>query len=259
MAEEEPTGQRADWRAVAEDAAGPRPAEGTEIPGPIPAAPRSRSRRLLASRPPRWMGVLALLAVVGIVVWGPASGIRTAGTGPTTTWTDTDAEASADSTTQPTTPTTTPRTAPTSTPGQTPSGPASGSAPPGAPGVPAPMGTAPLTGLPAPLSNLQRPALVSKIDGSLPAMPQLGLEVADLVIEVKVEWGSRYLGVWHFRRRGGDRPRALGPHDGPGPAGHVRPAPVRLLGIQPRGGLRAGGHHVGDRREPPQGARRLLP
>ena len=60
--------------------------------------------------------------------------------------------------------------------------------------------TAPLTGIPVDESDaarLLRPALVAKIDGAPEAMPQEGLEKADLVMEVRVEGISRYLGVWH--------------------------------------------------------------
>jgi hypothetical protein len=38
---------------------------------------------------------------------------------------------------------------------------------------------------------------VAKIDADLPAMPQIGLDSADLVYEVMIEWGSRYLATWH--------------------------------------------------------------
>ncbi len=59
---------------------------------------------------------------------------------------------------------------------------------------------APLTGLPVSddaAVRLLRPALVAKIDGALEAMPQEGLDSADVVMEVRVEGISRYLGVWH--------------------------------------------------------------
>ncbi len=59
---------------------------------------------------------------------------------------------------------------------------------------------APLTGIPVAgedAARLMRPALVSKIDGDRKAMPQEGLDSADLVIEVRVEGISRYLSVWH--------------------------------------------------------------
>lgn len=61
---------------------------------------------------------------------------------------------------------------------------------------------APLTGLtvaPDRAVGLLRPALVAKIDGAPQAMPQEGLEQADMVIEVRVEGISRYLAVWHSK------------------------------------------------------------
>ncbi len=66
---------------------------------------------------------------------------------------------------------------------------------------------APLTGLPALPQSVRRPALVSKIDGARHAMPQVGMEYADLVYEVKIERGSRYLAVWHSQE-----PAVVGPH-----------------------------------------------
>jgi hypothetical protein len=54
---------------------------------------------------------------------------------------------------------------------------------------------------------LERNAIVSKIDASQDAMPQVGLESADVVYEVKIEWGSRYLAVWHSKV-----PAVIGPH-----------------------------------------------
>jgi hypothetical protein len=59
---------------------------------------------------------------------------------------------------------------------------------------------APLTGMTVAADQavgLLRPALVAKIDGAVEAMPQAGLEQADMVIEVRVEGISRYLAVWH--------------------------------------------------------------
>lgn len=64
--------------------------------------------------------------------------------------------------------------------------------------APAPeFGIAPLTGMIAPTAAINRPALVAKIDADLPAMPQIGLDTADVVYEVAIEWGSRYLATWH--------------------------------------------------------------
>lgn len=68
------------------------------------------------------------------------------------------------------------------------------------PGVAADGPVAPLTGVVVPPereADLLGPALVAKIDGAPEAMAQLGLDSADVVIEVRVEWISRYLGVWH--------------------------------------------------------------
>jgi hypothetical protein len=69
------------------------------------------------------------------------------------------------------------------------------------------MAVAPLTGLLAPTALLERNVIVSKIDASPNAMPQVGLELADLIYEVKIEWGSRYLAVWHSQV-----PAVIGPH-----------------------------------------------
>ena len=66
---------------------------------------------------------------------------------------------------------------------------------------------APLTGLAVPASSLERAAIVSKIDASPEAMPQVGMEQADVVYEVMIEWGSRYIAVWHSRQ-----PSVVGPH-----------------------------------------------
>ncbi len=66
---------------------------------------------------------------------------------------------------------------------------------------------APLTGMAVPGESVRRPALVSKIDGARAAMPQVGMEYADIVYEVKIEGGSRYLAVWHSRE-----PAVVGPH-----------------------------------------------
>ena len=96
-------------------------------------------------------------------------------------------------------------TAPPTTAAPTAAGP-TGAAPTTVPPPPVEMGLAPLTGLPAPISDLQRPALVAKIDGSKPAMPQVGLDQADIVYEVSVEWGSRYLAVFHSQN-----PDVIGP------------------------------------------------
>lgn len=65
--------------------------------------------------------------------------------------------------------------------------------------APAPV-VAPLTGLPQPedrLGLLERPALVVKVDNAPEAMPQQGLELADMVIEVQVEGISRFIAAFH--------------------------------------------------------------
>ena len=57
-------------------------------------------------------------------------------------------------------------------------------------------GTAPLTGLPNAVPN--RRAVIVKIDNSSKALPQLGLNAADIVFEEEVEWGiTRLAAVFH--------------------------------------------------------------
>jgi len=74
--------------------------------------------------------------------------------------------------------------------------------------VPVELAGAPLTGLPVEAWRVRRPAIVSKIDGAIPAMPAVGMELADLVLEVRIEYGySRYLAVWHSQD-----PPVIGPH-----------------------------------------------
>ena len=81
------------------------------------------------------------------------------------------------------------------------------SAPASLPSV-APPVIAPLTGLPVPAWSVARNAIVSKIDASPPAMPQVGLDQADMVLEVRIEWSmNRYLAVFHSRQ-----PVVIGPH-----------------------------------------------
>ena len=46
---------------------------------------------------------------------------------------------------------------------------------------------------------LARPVLVAKMDNSPEAMPQIGIEQADMVIELKVEGISRYMGVFQSK------------------------------------------------------------
>ena len=68
-------------------------------------------------------------------------------------------------------------------------------------GQPGPV--APLTGLEVDsadggaVERLNRPALVGKIDNDPAAMPQIGLDRADVVIELKVEGISRFMAVVH--------------------------------------------------------------
>jgi hypothetical protein len=69
----------------------------------------------------------------------------------------------------------------------------------------APVAVAPLTGMPideAAKAKLQRPALAVKIDNSVDAMPQEGLNQADIVFEIKVEGISRLMAVFHSQDAG---------------------------------------------------------
>lgn len=62
----------------------------------------------------------------------------------------------------------------------------------------APPATAPLTGLAPPDPSLMgRPALAVKIDNSPEAIPQTGINKADIVFEIKVEGISRLMAVFH--------------------------------------------------------------
>lgn len=64
----------------------------------------------------------------------------------------------------------------------------------------------PLTGVgvngedPATAALMNRPALVAKVDNDPAAMPQIGLEQADIVIELRVEGISRYMAVFHSQK-----------------------------------------------------------
>jgi hypothetical protein len=63
-------------------------------------------------------------------------------------------------------------------------------APPTSTAAPAPLGVAPLTGLPQPAAaQLQAPAVVVKVDNVLGALPQTGINQADVVYEEMVEGG----------------------------------------------------------------------
>jgi len=67
----------------------------------------------------------------------------------------------------------------------------------------APDGTAPLTGLPATPALLAGPVLAVKVDNVPAALPQAGLDAADLVIEEPVEGGlTRLMAVFHSRTTG---------------------------------------------------------
>lgn len=133
------------------------------------------------------MGVLLAVVATVLQLTGssdvastPTTSTTTTTTSPTTTSTSTTT-----STTSTTTTTTTTTTAP----------------------EPPPVGVAPLTGRPALLGDLWRNPIVAKIDASPPAMPQVGLDHADVVIEVRVEGANRYLAVFHSRQ-----PPVVGPH-----------------------------------------------
>lgn len=57
---------------------------------------------------------------------------------------------------------------------------------------------APLTGLPAPAGiDLSRPALVVKIDNHPDARPQVGLDIADMVFDIRAEGVTRFFTVFH--------------------------------------------------------------
>ena len=160
--------------------------------GPVASV---RPPRAAGGRSPRWWAAVAaaaVLVVIGTAAWYPGN-VDTAASAPSSTSTST----STSTTTEP--PTTTVPDTTTTTP------PTTTTAPPTT--IPVPMAIAPLTGLPAPEADLQRPAIVSKIDASLSAMPQVGLQLADVIYEVRIEFGSRYLAVWHSRE-----PEVVGPH-----------------------------------------------
>lgn len=64
----------------------------------------------------------------------------------------------------------------------------------------------PLTGVPVngddqvTAALMNRPALAAKVDNDRAAMPQVGLERADIVIELRVEGISRYMAVFHSQQ-----------------------------------------------------------
>lgn len=84
----------------------------------------------------------------------------------------------------------------------------------------------PLTGVPvngddpATAALMNRPALVAKIDNDPAAMPQIGLERADIVMELRVEGISRYMAVFHSQ-----------PVDRIGPIRSARTSDPDLLGM----------------------------
>jgi len=72
--------------------------------------------------------------------------------------------------------------------------------------VPVPVGPiAPLTGVQLAVDDaagaalLNRPALVAKVDNAPEAMPQIGLQYADMVIEIEVEGISRYMSIFQSK------------------------------------------------------------
>ncbi len=61
-----------------------------------------------------------------------------------------------------------------------------------------PLPVAPLTGLPSEDNSFEgRPALVVKIDNHPKARPQTGLDLADIVIEMRAEGVTRFAAVYH--------------------------------------------------------------
>lgn len=55
----------------------------------------------------------------------------------------------------------------------------------------------PMTGLPAPTDVLLKPVMVVKVENSIPARPQTGLEFADMVVEEEVEGGmTRFAAIY---------------------------------------------------------------
>ncbi|MEA3217994.1 MAG: hypothetical protein QOJ19_4150 [Acidimicrobiia bacterium] len=79
---------------------------------------------------------------------------------------------------------------------------------------------APLTGLPVPATtDLSRPALGVKIDNHGDAQPQVGLDVADVVYEERVEGITRFLAVFWSQDA-----------EGVGPIRSARTSDINLLG-----------------------------
>ncbi|MCL2315898.1 MAG: DUF3048 domain-containing protein, partial [Actinomycetia bacterium] len=139
-----------------------------------PAPPRGPSSFLETMKRRPWIPVLALLVVIALVVAVLVAVHREpAATVPSPT-------PSATPTPTPT-PSKTPTPTPTPTPSETP--------------TPTPEPVFPLTGLP--LTGANGPALCIKIENSVEARPQLGLDAADIVYEEVVEGGiTRYMAVF---------------------------------------------------------------
>ena len=77
----------------------------------------------------------------------------------------------------------------------------------------------PLTGLPAPEgAPIGRAAIAVKVSNSTDARPQVGLDVADIVIEERVEGITRLIAIFHSTP---SAPVGPGP---PGARGPIRPA-----------------------------------
>ncbi len=73
--------------------------------------------------------------------------------------------------------------------------------------TPAPTQLAPLTGEVVPAGSVDNPSLAAKIDNTLPARPQVGLDHTDIVFEELVEGGiTRYVAIWQS-----DVPKEIGP------------------------------------------------
>ena len=81
------------------------------------------------------------------------------------------------------------------------------------------MATAPLTGLPMDIALARRPVLVVKIDNAPKALPQIGLNQADVVFEEGVEGGiTRFAALFHS---GGAKPV--------GPVRSARSTDIRII------------------------------
>lgn len=91
-------------------------------------------------------------------------------------------------TTEPSSPTTIATTSTTAAPTTTTAAPTTTTAAP----------VAPLTGLPIPAGvDLSRPALVVKIDNRIEARPQINIDLADMVFDIRAEGVTRFFTVFH--------------------------------------------------------------